>query len=787
MHRTTLLLLAIPAWSNTIPLEFEGANGRFLGRAAGYTSFFTDRGVDLRHGAAKVRLSWNGAKTAPMPSGKLQGVSNYMLGEPKDWRIGVPHYSHVAYNNVLPGIGLSFYGKQNQLEFDWNIRPGADPRAIEMRLDGATKLTIDASGDLVASTPWGELRQHKPLAWQQRGATRIPVEARFQLRGDQAFGFSVDHYDANLPLTIDPVLGFSTNLGGNAADRINSVAVTSGGDPIVAGATDSGNMWNIGGTGDPVAGVKKAFFCKLSSGGSSIYFCTFFGNGTEAYAVRLDSSGNIYLGGDTSERIVLSNGPTLQIYKGASDGFLAKFNSTGTTVSMWTYLGGGGTDSVRAMVLSGGNTYVTGSTHSSNFPITLGAPQTTWNNSVCSCPDAFIAKLNSTWSSLVFSTYAGSERDETGLGIEVLPDNSVVVAGESGGFSSPAATQFFTTTYGPRGGMDGFIVQLSAVGTTFLKKISIGGTGTGERFGGVASDSANNIYACGNADSADYPAAGSWLPFSSGTQANLVKISAAGALQLSTPLATGLWVCHSIVRRGSNFFLSGRTYANSIPGNYVPLDASVVTGNSNVFLFKTNPALTGAQYATLIGSTQASGIIQTALSVTDTGAWIGGYIHPTSGSAGGIHSTIGAVQTNSGGGTDEGFLIRTKESADVRVSVRVTNPSPIVGRQLQFTITVNNDGPDVADAVSIAGATPAGLTLQSATINGVNCQAPLITTLTCNAGEILSGAQAVAVVTYNVGNSVAPGTTVNFTTSATSLVYDPNSNNNTASVAATAP
>ncbi|MFN7931794.1 MAG: DUF11 domain-containing protein [Bryobacteraceae bacterium] len=779
MRTLLLTILSLPAWATTIPLEIEGSGGRFLARAAGYAAFFTQDGVHLRHGEAKVRLAWNGSHVTPGPLGKLPGVSNYFIGEQKDWRIGVPHYSRLQYRSVHPGIDLQFYGNQNQLEFDWVLQPGASPRTIEMRLDGATQLTVDASGDLVATTPWGQLRHRKPLAWQQKGNQRIPVTARFELRGAASFGFSVDHHDSALPLTIDPVLGFATNLGGNASDRINSVAVTSAGEPIVAGATDSGNMWNVGGTGDPTAGIQKAFFCKLNSTGTSLYFCSYFGYNTEVESVQLDSSGNIYLAGNTSERIVLPNGPTLQSYALAGDGFLAKFNSTGTSALMWTYLGGSGTDAVHAMKLKDGYTYVTGATHSSNFPVTAGAPQSTYNNTLCSCPDAFIAKLNSTWTSLVFSTYAGSERGEEGRAIDVHADNSVVIAGEAGSFSQPPPTTFYTTTLGPRGGLDGMLIVLSAGGTSFLRKIIMGGTGDVERFWGVATDASGNTYACGNSGSANYPAANQWTPFLISGQAVLVKFSSSGVLSLSTPLSSAFGTCYGIARRGSNLFLSGMTSSSTFATPHLSLDPAAVPGNSNVFLAKTNPTLTAAQYGTVIGSTQTGGLVDGRLAVTREGAWIGGSFYKMPGTAGGIHSTPGVLQPNSGGGSYDAYLLRISESADLRASG--TGTFQPQGRKVEYTITVNNDGPDVADDVVLSAATPGGFTLLSATINGANCQM-ILNTVTCKAGELLSGGQAVAVVTFSVGSIVPPGTSVTYTATATSGVYDPNIVNNTAQV-----
>ncbi len=245
-----------------LPLSFEPnlgqANGdaKFLARGDGYSLFLTSNEAVLAmaghstkstqpaaksaHSTGVLRMELLGSNPAPNFSAQdeLPGKSNYFIGDQQNWRSNVPNYAKVAEKNVYPGIDLVYYGTQRQLEYDFNVAPGADPKAIQISFEGARKLRVDAAGNLILGLAGGEVKFEKPFAYQMKGDEKEPVAARFHL-GDRKYRvyFAVDNYDATRPLVIDPILAYSTYLGGSGIDVANAIAVAPDNTAFVAGGT----------------------------------------------------------------------------------------------------------------------------------------------------------------------------------------------------------------------------------------------------------------------------------------------------------------------------------------------------------------------------------------------------------------------------------------------------------------------------------------------------------------------------------------------------------------------
>ena len=146
----------------------------------------------------------------------LPGVVNYLMGrDPAAWHTNMPTFGRVGYAGVYPGIDVAYHGDQGQMEYDFTVGPGAKPEAIALAFDGAKGLRLDG-GELVITTPAGEMRQPAPVVYQDLGATRRPVEGHFVLRGGNQVGFALGAYDHSRPVVIDPKLAYSTFLGGSA-------------------------------------------------------------------------------------------------------------------------------------------------------------------------------------------------------------------------------------------------------------------------------------------------------------------------------------------------------------------------------------------------------------------------------------------------------------------------------------------------------------------------------------------------------------------------------------------
>jgi hypothetical protein len=170
----------------------------------------------------------------------LPGKVNYFLGkDPGQWRTGVPIYAKVRYAQVYPGVDLLYYGHQQQVEYDFALAPGADPKAITLLIEGVEALEVDGHGDLMLQTRAGPLRMPKPRIYQERDGVRQAIAGGYLLKGPQRVGFQVGSYDPARPLVIDPVLSYSTYLGGSDNDGGSGIAVDRAGSAYVIGTTRS--------------------------------------------------------------------------------------------------------------------------------------------------------------------------------------------------------------------------------------------------------------------------------------------------------------------------------------------------------------------------------------------------------------------------------------------------------------------------------------------------------------------------------------------------------------------
>src|SRR6266576_1218669 len=404
----------------TLPLIFEANQGqtdaqvKFLCRGGDYGLFLTsteavlsmakagreskgetdatvERATQEESITGVLQMKLVGANPAPEISGlqELPGRSSYFKGrDPSKWHTRVPNYAAVRYKDVYPGIDLIYYGNQEELEFDWWLAPGADPKLIKLAIHGAEKISLDAHDGLLIESGGSEIRLHKPVVYQVDEGQQEPgniqadheyarvegadfkhfVEGKYLLKDTHTVAFEIAAYDPSKPLTIDPVLSYSSFLGGNGEDEGNAIAI--------------------------------------------------------------DSTGNAYITGST----VSSDFPTMNPFQpslggGLLDAFVTMLNPVGSALLYSTYLGGSGDEQGTGIAIdSSGNAYVTGNTGSTNFPTTVGAFQM----SLSGVGDAFVAEINPSTSgqtSLTYSTYLGGNGSDEGFGIAVDSSGSAYVTG----------------------------------------------------------------------------------------------------------------------------------------------------------------------------------------------------------------------------------------------------------------------------------------------------------------------------------------------------------------------
>jgi hypothetical protein len=345
---------------------------------------------------------------------ELPGKSNYFIGnDPAKWRTNVPTYANVRYQNVYRGIDLVYYGNPSQLEYDFLVAPGADPKAISLNVASISgldrsKLQIDPGGDLVIKAGEDEVRLHKPVVYQAgEGSSRHFLDGHYLLTGGNQVSFEVASYDAEKLLVIDPVLSYSTYLGSAGDLGGNGIAVDSAGSTYVIGTT-------IGTTG------AVAFVTKLNPSGSALVYSAFLGGSrfNSGNGIAVDPSGNAYVTGQTDSTDFPIASPLQALLGGVYNAFVAKLNSTGSTLVYSTYLGGSGVDSGNGIAVdSSRNAYVTGQTRSTNFP-TVNPLQASSGGGE---GDAFVTKLNPGGSALVYSTYLGGSSVDVGNAVAVDP------------------------------------------------------------------------------------------------------------------------------------------------------------------------------------------------------------------------------------------------------------------------------------------------------------------------------------------------------------------------------
>ena len=374
--------------------------------------------------AVTLHMKLVGGNPNPAMKGldELPGKVNYFRGhDPKQWHTNIPTYAKVKYEKVYPGIDLVYYGNQRQLEYDFIVAPGADPKAVRLAFEGADKLAIDKQGDLVLKSGGDDVRLHKPRVYQDINGQQREIEGRYTLRPAKGHGkvqvsFQVAAYDKSKPLIIDPVLVYSTYLGGTGLDIGSSIAIDNNGNAYVAGATTSLDFPTVTSALQGTHGsVTDIFVSKFNPSGTALTYSTFLGgSGSDTHAsIAVDSTGNAYVMGETDSPDFPTANPVFPNLMGATDAVVVKINSSGSSLIYSTYLGGSGDEydpeldqpGQRIAADSAGNAYVVGSTSSGDYPTTAGSFRPTQPGG--GAYSAYITKLNSSGSALIYSTYLG--------------------------------------------------------------------------------------------------------------------------------------------------------------------------------------------------------------------------------------------------------------------------------------------------------------------------------------------------------------------------------------------
>ncbi|HUO59005.1 MAG TPA: SBBP repeat-containing protein [bacterium] len=603
---------------------------------------------------------------------KLPGESNYFKGRNSaGWQTHIPQFRRVKFHEVYPHIDLVYYNGDHGLEFDFIIKPGGDPKAIRLKWQGAERMVWGSRGDLELKWKGSGLSLEPPRVYQEAVGGSLPVAGRLQLRPGGEIQFDLGPYDSTRPLIVDPVLAYSTYLGGTSDDDIYAIAVDSGGDAYVTGSTVSTDYPTTPGaySSSSSGGVVVT---KLNPTGNALVYSTFFGGsgGETGTGIAVDASGNAYVAGLTNSTDFPTTPGAFHPAVGCmtNSAFVLKLNPAGSSLIYSTYLNGTTgltcySDANAIAIDSAGNAYVTGQTDYTDFPTTPGALQTTLVGGSAS-GDAYIAKLNPAGSGLVYSTYLGSV-DGDGFGIAVDGAGNAYVTGRAEYTPFPTTPGAFQSVL--NGGGDAFALKLNPTGTALVYSTLLGGSLV-DMGQAIAVDSGGNAYVTGSAPSTDFPTTPGSVQPTMGPGLGgvfVTKVNPTGTgLAYSTFLGGGTYVAYIFgtgiaVDNSGNAYVTGLCFSpgsSNFPTTADALQPTLTTGLQSAFLAELNPSGSALVYSTFLGGDGADNGTGIALDPTG-GIYVTGDATSTN-----FPTTSGAYKTTYNGSI-EGFVTKFVSAA----------------------------------------------------------------------------------------------------------------------------
>jgi hypothetical protein len=706
----------LAAVADTLPLNFELNQGqthrrvKFLARSEGYILFLTateavmalDNPAAHRKGKENrdaredkesrpprtiVRLKLRGANPAPQVEGldQLTAMSNYFAGaDPTAWRTNILNYARVRFSQVYPGIDMVYYGNERRLEYDFVIAPGSDPEIVEIEFGANQDFEINSTGDVVLHTNQGEIRQIKPTAYQELNGVKEEVPVSYVARSGHSFGFQLGAYDPGRPLVIDPVLVYSTYLGGSGFDQGYAVAVDSSGNSYVTGQTAAIDFPTTAGAFQTEYGGGDAFVAKLNPSGSALVYSTYLAGAT-GNGIAVDAAGNAYVTGDAGPLSFPTTTGSFQTAPLGYDAFVTKLNPTGSALVYSARFGGNLDDFSRGIALDGnGNAYITGWTVCRSTICTFPTVNAFQPNFAGGNNDAFVTKIDSSGSSLVYSTYLGGGKiingtEDWGEAIAVDSFGSAYVTGYTYSPDFPVTAGALDTS---RAGLDAFVTKFAPDGAALVYSTFLGGAGR-EQGQGIAVDVNGNAYVAGITESFDSPFTSAYegFPVTSGAfqtkgsyDAFVTKLNAKGsALVYSTYLGGSAGVDRGwaiALDDAGNACITGDTASTNFPISNA-IQAGYGGGSSDAFVTKLNAAGSGLIYSTFLGG-----------NLTDEGRGIackGGDVFVTGDTSSANFPTSHPLQVSNGGGLqnhDDAFVVRIGDIAPFPTPTPTATPAP---------------------------------------------------------------------------------------------------------------
>ncbi len=684
--------------ASSIPLFFFPNPGvadpaiQYLAEGPRLRAAFAFDSVTFQLSGETIRLQFQDASRAARLEGEapLAGRANFLLGQnPRDWHSGVATYGGLLYRDLYPGIDLRYSGAGGWIKSEFIVAPRGDPSRI--RLAYSVDLAIDEKGDLLA----GGLRERAPEIYQVTSAGRVRVEGRYRLIGTRTAVLEIGAYDASLPLVIDPVLSYSTYMGGTGLGAVTGIAVDGVANLYATGWTEALNFPIVGAAQAVNGGGVDAFIVKLNPAGSALVYATYIGGSGDdrGAGIAVDVSGEAYVTGSTAS----PNFPVVAAAKrslgGSKNAFALKLNATGNALLYSTYLGGSTYDVGTAIAIDGsGNAYVAGDTQSTNFP-TLTPLQAIYGGAT----DSFVTKFSPA-GAIVFSTFLGGSAAEHSGGIAVDASGNVSIAGGTYSTNFPVLGAIQSANGGSE---DVFVTKIAAAGSPIVYSTYLGGSGAapGDQANGIAIDSSGNAYVTGVTGSSNFPVTtGAYQTSFGGVQdAFVAKINAAGSALIYSSYLGGSdfdWGSGIKVDSSGNAYVTGYT----LSVNFASVNPIRTTfgGAYDVFISELNPAGNALTFSSYFGGSGSEVANSIALD-TNANIFLGGQTSSVN------LPLTGAIQTaNTGGST--GWLARLGVTSAPTQMPSAISVSPSTGSGNSVTLTAqfgDTAGPSALTSVAL--------------------------------------------------------------------------------------
>lgn len=666
---------------------------KFISRVDGYDLFLTPTEAVMRFRGRKSKVESQTSRPLQMPAEahsltgdvlrmrlidanpepEITGLdllplrSNYFTGnDSAKWRASLPSYARIEYQDVYDGVNLLYHSNRGELEYDFIVAPGANPEAIGLTFEGSDKIAVDAAGDLVLEMSESEVRQRKPMAYQEVNGARREVRCRYVIQ-NHTVGFEVGEYDKSRPLVIDPVIQYSTYLGGSRDDQGNAITVDAAGNAYIVGFTDSLDFPLASAEQNTFGGRQDVFVSKLDPSGAQLLYSTYLGGDGQdnGSAIAVDAAGNTFITGYTGSTDFPVINAVQSTKSGPFNAFIARLDPSGNLIYS-THLGGSVGDFGSSIAVdASGAVYVAGVATSPDFPMRSAA-----QNEFSGASDVYVAKLTPSGDNLVYSTYLGGADNDGATGIAVDSAGNVYVTGITMSLNFRTANPLQSAHRG--GLLDAFVAKLNPSGAQLIYSTYLGGSGEDRAFR-IAVDSSGGAYVTGDTDSTNFPLASALQPNKrGGVDAFIAKLNPTGtALVYSTYLGgSGIEGGTAIaVDFEGSAYVTGFTSSSDFP-TVAALQQTFGEGSFDSFVAKLNASGAALDYSTYLGGSRIDSGFGIAVDASGNAYVIG--ITDSS-----DFPTAAPLQSAYGGGAADLFVVKIGSGPQV-TGVEIQNKKLLV-------------------------------------------------------------------------------------------------------------